>query len=88
MRRDKLDRLRARGVDPYPVGFPRTTTIADLRAKHPDLPPDTRTGERVGIAGRVVLFRTGGQAVLRHACAMPAATCRSWSAWSRSASRR
>ena len=61
VRRDKLDRLRARGVDPYPVGFPRTTTVADLRAKHPDLPPDTRTGERVGITGRVVLFRTGGK---------------------------
>ena len=42
VRRDKLDRLRARGVDPYPVGFPRTTTVADLRAKHPDLPPDSR----------------------------------------------
>ena len=61
VRRHKLDRLRDRGVDPYPVGFPRTTTIADLRSKHPELPPDTRTGERVGIAGRVVLFRTGGK---------------------------
>ena len=61
VRLDKLDRLRARGVDPYPVGFPRTTTIGDLRAKHPDLPVDTKTGERVGIAGRVVLFRTGGK---------------------------
>ena len=61
VRRDKLDRLRARGVDPYPVGFPRTTTIADLRSKHPDLPADTRTGERVGITGRVVLFRSGGK---------------------------
>ena len=61
VRRDKLDRLRARGVDPYPVGFPRTTTVADLRAKHPDLPPDTRTGERVGVTGRVVLSRTGGK---------------------------
>ncbi len=61
VRRDKIDRLRARGVDPYPVGFPRTATIADLRAKHPDLPPDTRTGERAGITGRVVLFRIGGK---------------------------
>jgi len=61
VRRGKLDRLRARGVDPYPVGFPRTTTIGDLRLKHPDLPVDTKTGERVGIAGRVVLFRTGGK---------------------------
>ncbi|MDH6576732.1 bifunctional lysylphosphatidylglycerol synthetase/lysine--tRNA ligase LysX [Kitasatospora sp. MAP5-34] len=61
VRREKLDRLRAAGVDPYPVGFPRTTTIADLRAKHPDLEPDVATGERVGVTGRVVLARTGGK---------------------------
>ncbi|MFD0571618.1 bifunctional lysylphosphatidylglycerol synthetase/lysine--tRNA ligase LysX [Kitasatospora gansuensis] len=48
-------------VDPYPVGFPRTTTIADLRAKHPDLEPDVTTGERAGVTGRVVLARTGGK---------------------------
>nr|WP_104816768.1 bifunctional lysylphosphatidylglycerol synthetase/lysine--tRNA ligase LysX [Kitasatospora sp. MMS16-BH015] len=61
VRREKLDKLRAAGVDPYPVGFPRTSTIADLRAKHPDLEPDTATGERVGITGRVILARTGGK---------------------------
>ncbi|WP_425555221.1 bifunctional lysylphosphatidylglycerol synthetase/lysine--tRNA ligase LysX [Kitasatospora arboriphila] len=61
IRREKLDRLRAAGIDPYPVGFPRTTTIADLRAKHPDLAADTATGERVGITGRVILARTGGK---------------------------
>ncbi|KRV48921.1 lysine--tRNA ligase [Wenjunlia vitaminophila] len=61
IRREKLDRLRAAGVDPYPVGFPRTTTLADLRAKHTDLVPDTATGERVGVTGRVVLSRTGGK---------------------------
>ncbi|MFI6446302.1 bifunctional lysylphosphatidylglycerol synthetase/lysine--tRNA ligase LysX [Kitasatospora sp. NPDC050543] len=61
VRREKLDRLRAAGVDPYPVGFPRTTTIADLRAKHPDLEADTATGERAGVAGRVILSRTGGK---------------------------
>jgi lysyl-tRNA synthetase class 2 len=61
VRRDKLDRLRARGVDPYPVSVRRTTTVADLRAAHPDLAPDTSTGQRVAITGRVVLFRTGGK---------------------------
>ncbi|MFE1786318.1 bifunctional lysylphosphatidylglycerol synthetase/lysine--tRNA ligase LysX [Streptomyces sp. NPDC059506] len=61
VRREKLDRLRAAGVDPYPVAFPRTTTIADLRAAHPDLAPDTATGVRVGVTGRVVLSRTGGK---------------------------
>jgi len=61
VRREKLDRLRQEGVDPYPVTFPRSTTIAEVRAKHGDLAPDTHTGERVALAGRVMLYRTGGK---------------------------
>jgi lysyl-tRNA synthetase class 2 len=61
VRREKLDRLRAEGVDPYPVGFPRTATLAEVRAAHPDLAPDTATGIHVGITGRVVLRRDGGK---------------------------
>jgi lysyl-tRNA synthetase class 2 len=61
VRREKLDRLRAGGVDPYPVGFPRTTTIAVLRERFADLGVDVATGERVGVAGRVVLSRVGGK---------------------------
>jgi len=61
VRRDKLDRLRAEGVDPYPVGFPRTTTLAELRATYPDLEADSATGVRVGIVGRVILRRDGGK---------------------------
>jgi lysyl-tRNA synthetase class 2 len=61
IRRAKLDRLRAAGIDPYPVGFPRTDMIARVRERHPDLAPDTATGERVGLAGRVVLYRNGGK---------------------------
>src|SRR5664280_196386 len=61
VRRDKLDRLRAAGVDPYPHGFPRTTTHAALRKRFAALAPDTATGEHVGVAGRVVLNRLGGK---------------------------
>ena len=61
VRRAKLDRLRAAGIDPYPVGYPRTDTIARVRERHPDLPPDAATGDRVGVTGRVVLSRTGGK---------------------------
>jgi lysyl-tRNA synthetase, class II len=57
----KLDRIRAAGGDPYPVGFPRTTTIAEVREKYPDLEPDSATGEMVGVTGRVVLSRIGGK---------------------------
>jgi len=61
VRREKLDRLRTQGVDPYPVGFPRTTTVGELRAKHAHLQPDTATGERAGVTGRVMLSRIGGK---------------------------
>jgi lysyl-tRNA synthetase class 2 len=61
VRLDKRSTLRASGVDPYPVGFPRTATIADIRAAHPDLEPDTATGDRAGVTGRVILSRIGGK---------------------------
>ncbi|MGY1736478.1 lysine--tRNA ligase [Geodermatophilus sp. SYSU D00684] len=61
VRRAKLDRLRESGVDPYPVTVERTTSLADVRAKHPDLEPDTTTGERVGVTGRVIFSRNTGK---------------------------
>src|SRR3954452_12516290 len=61
VRREKLDRLRARDVDPYPVSVPRTATLADVRARFPDLTPDASTGEQVSVAGRIVLKRDGGK---------------------------
>jgi lysyl-tRNA synthetase, class II len=61
VRLGKLDRIRAAGGDPYPVGFPRTATIAEVRTKYPDLEPDTATGQRVGVTGRVMLSRIGGK---------------------------
>jgi lysyl-tRNA synthetase, class II len=61
VRLGKLDRLRAAGTDPYPVGYPRTDTIAQLRERYPDLPADAATGERAGVVGRVMLSRNGGK---------------------------
>jgi lysyl-tRNA synthetase, class II len=57
----KRQRMIDEGADPYPVGYPRTATIAEVRAKYADLPPDTRTGEVAGVTGRVMLSRTGGK---------------------------
>jgi lysyl-tRNA synthetase, class II len=61
VRRAKLDRLRASGIDPYPVGYPRTATVAEIRAEYPHLEADTATGHHVGVTGRVVLNRNGGK---------------------------
>src|SRR6201987_6516168 len=49
------------GIDPYPVEYPRTATIAEVRAEHGTLPADTATGVTVGVAGRVMLARVGGK---------------------------
>jgi lysyl-tRNA synthetase, class II len=57
----KLARMRAAGVDPYPVGYPRTHAIGDVRAEFGALAADTHTGVTVAVAGRVVLNRIGGK---------------------------
>jgi lysyl-tRNA synthetase class 2 len=61
VRREKLDRIRAAGVDPYPVTAPRTHTLAEVRGLVGDsLAPDTLTGVEVSVAGRVLLKRDLG----------------------------
>jgi lysyl-tRNA synthetase, class II len=61
IRREKVDRLRDSGVEPYALGFPRTTAIAEVRAEFPDLEPDVSTGKKVGVTGRVMLARNTGK---------------------------
>jgi lysyl-tRNA synthetase class 2 len=62
VRRAKYDRLMSRPeTAPFPVGVPRTHTLAQVRAAYPDLPADTETGEAVGITGRVIFVRNTGK---------------------------
>ncbi|MBE1468033.1 lysyl-tRNA synthetase class 2 [Kibdelosporangium phytohabitans] len=56
----KLERLRAAGYDPYPPGFDRDTRLSAVVERFPALPPDTRTGQHVRIAGRVIASRDLG----------------------------
>jgi lysyl-tRNA synthetase class 2 len=56
----KLDKLREAGIEPYGVGFRRDDHIGDVVAKFGDLAPDTATGHRVRIAGRVLNMRILG----------------------------
>jgi lysyl-tRNA synthetase, class II len=63
IRREKLERIRASGIDPYPAGYPRTTSLGELRARFPDLEPDSATGEIVGVTGRVMLNRNTGKLI-------------------------
>lgn len=74
VRKEKRVRLLAAGRDPYPPQLEITHTIADVRAKYAveregekvsaDVvlqPGDELTGERVELAGRVMLFRPSGK---------------------------
>jgi lysyl-tRNA synthetase class 2 len=59
-RRQKIGQLEAAGFEAYPVSVPRTHDIADVQARHRDLPAGQRTGERVSITGRVHALRDFG----------------------------
>lgn len=63
VRREKRDRLLAEGVQPYPISVPRTRLLKDLRAQYDgqELEPDTKTGEQVAVAGRVIFLRNTGK---------------------------
>lgn len=61
VRREKRDRMLAEGVEPYPLGYPRTSTLAEIRQGYADLPTDTATGDRVSVTGRVIFIRNTGK---------------------------
>jgi lysyl-tRNA synthetase, class II len=57
-RKEKLEALRARGIDPYPPRFAPTRTTAEAT----DLTPAEGTGPDVTIAGRIMAMRGMGKA--------------------------
>jgi lysyl-tRNA synthetase class 2 len=60
----KVEELRARGVDPYPVRFDRTHTLGEVREHWDDkIDPGTSTEDRVRVGGRVLLKRTQGRLI-------------------------
>jgi lysyl-tRNA synthetase class 2 len=61
VRREKRARLLAEGGQPYPVGYPRTATLAEIRARYADLSVDAATGDIVSITGRVIFIRNSGK---------------------------
>ncbi len=63
VRRDKRERLVAEGLPPYPVVVDRTHTLKQVRAAYDGrgLEPDTRTGDEVAVAGRVMFLRNTGK---------------------------
>src|SRR3984885_5710564 len=59
-RLEKLQALRARGVEPYPVRFDRDSTVSAIREAHAELAPGTVTAVDVRLAGRLMAQRRHG----------------------------
>jgi lysyl-tRNA synthetase class 2 len=71
-RRDALEKLRAKGIEPFALGFEPTAHAEELHAKFGDIQPAEETGQRAAVAGRIVLLRKQGKlsfATLRDATA-------------------
>jgi lysyl-tRNA synthetase class 2 len=61
-RREKLERLRAAGVDPFPHSYAGRTAIGDARAAHEGLAAGDETEDRFRVAGRIAARRGHGKA--------------------------
>ena len=61
IRHDKRAALLERGVDPYPVSVPRTSTLSQIRIKYVDLAIDVATGEIESVTGRIIFKRDTGK---------------------------
>ena len=59
-RLEKLEALRARGVEPYPVRFDRDSTTESVRRAHAELAPGAVTDAAVRLAGRLMAQRRHG----------------------------
>ncbi len=61
-RREKLERLREAGIDPFPPEFGEREDVAEVRAAHEGLAPGMETESRHRVAGRIVGRRGHGKA--------------------------
>jgi lysyl-tRNA synthetase, class II len=61
-RREKLARLRERGIDPFPHEFAGREEIAEVQAAHEGLAPGIETESAHRVAGRIVARRGHGKA--------------------------
>jgi lysyl-tRNA synthetase, class II len=61
-RREKLERLRADGVEPYPHAYPGRREIAEVREAHENLGAGEETDASYRVAGRLVARRGHGKA--------------------------
>jgi lysyl-tRNA synthetase class 2 len=60
-RREKLERLRLAGVEPFALRFDKTADAAGLHVEFDGLEPGQEADRRASVAGRIVLLRRQGR---------------------------
>jgi lysyl-tRNA synthetase, class II len=60
-RREKLERLRADGIEPFPHEYPGVVPVAAVHAAHDDLPAGEDSDDRYRVAGRLHARRGQGR---------------------------
>jgi len=66
VRREKLDELKAKGIDPYPYTYNKTHTAAGILEKFKDIKEGEEGKDEVSIAGRLMTKRGHGKASFAH----------------------
>ncbi len=66
VRREKLDEIRAKGINPFPYTYDQTSHAQELLEKHKDLKEGEESKEVVSIAGRLMRKRGHGKASFAH----------------------
>jgi lysyl-tRNA synthetase class 2 len=61
-RREKLERLREAGIEPFPHAYEGRSEIADIRSAHEGLTAGAETEDRRRVAGRIAARRGHGRA--------------------------
>jgi len=61
IRREKLERLRQKGIEPYDGSYPITHSARSVRDNFADL-----EGKEVRLAGRIMSLRVHGKATFAH----------------------
>jgi len=61
-RREKLERLREAGIEPFPHAYEGRSEIADIRSAHEGLAAGDETQDRRRVAGRIAARRGHGRA--------------------------
>lgn len=66
IRREKLDELKAKGINPFPYTYEATITAAEVLAKFKDVKEGEHSEEEVSLAGRLMTKRGHGKASFAH----------------------